>query len=306
MKDKKSQAALEFLITYGWVLIVSLIGISSLSFFGVMNPMKLLPDVCVVDVGFKCDDVNLKYIDVDFNENMGLVGIRLVNNFAKDISHAYVVIDPENEHCGGFFGVAAMPPFDPWKAGEARNTKFYLLKTVCESPQDCIDEFGSKYNACLSHLCFARGGECNSSSSIPEEYNCTIITGEEGYTCMDLGEDQEYCYDMVQMSDVDFVICDCAEGDCSYNCCYDTFAKGEHPEFPPGYQIDLLDYGQGFCPGYGNGGEPTCDTGADMSDIKYYTVEFTVFYKFKNANMFHTAHGKVKVANSGRTETLEN
>jgi uncharacterized protein (UPF0333 family) len=35
---KKSQAAMEFLMTYGWAIIVVLVAISALAYFGVLSP----------------------------------------------------------------------------------------------------------------------------------------------------------------------------------------------------------------------------------------------------------------------------
>ena len=41
---KKSQAAMEFLMTYGWALLIVIIVIAALVFFGLLNPDNLLPD----------------------------------------------------------------------------------------------------------------------------------------------------------------------------------------------------------------------------------------------------------------------
>ena len=43
---KKSQAALEFLTTYGWAFLIILIMIGALSYFGILSPSKLLPNRC--------------------------------------------------------------------------------------------------------------------------------------------------------------------------------------------------------------------------------------------------------------------
>ncbi len=44
--SKKSQAAIEFLSTYGWAFIVILIMIGALSYFGILSPSKLFPNNC--------------------------------------------------------------------------------------------------------------------------------------------------------------------------------------------------------------------------------------------------------------------
>lgn len=52
--NKRGQAALEFLATYGWAFIVILIVIGALAYFGVTSPAKLLPDRCNFGAEFSC------------------------------------------------------------------------------------------------------------------------------------------------------------------------------------------------------------------------------------------------------------
>jgi hypothetical protein len=49
---KKAQSALEFLTTYGWAFLVILIMIGALSYFGVLDPSRFLPDKCLFGAGF--------------------------------------------------------------------------------------------------------------------------------------------------------------------------------------------------------------------------------------------------------------
>ncbi len=44
MKNKKAQAAMEFLMTYGWAILVVLLAIGALAYFGVLDPSRLLPE----------------------------------------------------------------------------------------------------------------------------------------------------------------------------------------------------------------------------------------------------------------------
>lgn len=55
-KYKKAQMALEFLTTYGWAFLVIFIMISTLAYFGILNPSKLLPDRCTLGSEFECQD----------------------------------------------------------------------------------------------------------------------------------------------------------------------------------------------------------------------------------------------------------
>jgi len=53
---RKSQAALEFLMTYGWAILVVLVVIGALAYFGILNPEGLLPSRCTLQVGLLCVD----------------------------------------------------------------------------------------------------------------------------------------------------------------------------------------------------------------------------------------------------------
>ncbi len=56
MKNKKGQAAMEFLMTYGWAILVVLAAIAALAYFGVLSPDKFLPNKCNFPSGFGCVD----------------------------------------------------------------------------------------------------------------------------------------------------------------------------------------------------------------------------------------------------------
>jgi len=53
---KRAQAAMEFLMTYGWAILVVLIVISALAYSGVLDPSALLPDKCVFASGVICEN----------------------------------------------------------------------------------------------------------------------------------------------------------------------------------------------------------------------------------------------------------
>lgn len=47
MVNKRAQAALEFLMTYGWAILVVLAAIGALAYFGVLSPSNFVPERCV-------------------------------------------------------------------------------------------------------------------------------------------------------------------------------------------------------------------------------------------------------------------
>tara|TARA_Y100000310_G_scaffold336633_1_gene421709 strand:- start:852 stop:1337 length:486 start_codon:yes stop_codon:yes gene_type:complete len=52
--NKKSQAAMEFLMTYGWAILVVLAAIAALAYFGVLSPDQFLPEKCILSPGLSC------------------------------------------------------------------------------------------------------------------------------------------------------------------------------------------------------------------------------------------------------------
>ncbi|MEK6875834.1 MAG: hypothetical protein AABX34_06195 [Nanoarchaeota archaeon] len=52
--QKKSQAAMEFLMTYGWAILVVLAAIAALAYFGILSPEKFLPEKCILAPGLAC------------------------------------------------------------------------------------------------------------------------------------------------------------------------------------------------------------------------------------------------------------
>lgn len=78
---KKAQSALEFLTTYGWAFLVILIMIGALSYFGVLDPSKFLPDKCLFGAGLgSCQEFTVT------PGGNGDILFRLINNFGSAIT----------------------------------------------------------------------------------------------------------------------------------------------------------------------------------------------------------------------------
>ena len=71
----KSQAAMEFLMTYGWAILVVLVAIGALAYFGVLSPDKFLPAKCQLPAGIACTDFKIdssaSTIDVVLRNGLG-------------------------------------------------------------------------------------------------------------------------------------------------------------------------------------------------------------------------------------------
>ena len=83
MVNKRGQAAMEFLMTYGWAIMVVLVAISALAYFGVLSPDKFLPNKCFLEAGIGC---------TDFKVQEDSVTLVLQNGKGEDITISEIVI----------------------------------------------------------------------------------------------------------------------------------------------------------------------------------------------------------------------
>ena len=77
---KKGQAAMEFLMTYGWAILVVIVAIAALAYFGVRNPGRFLPESCNIAPGFSCN----------FQIQTSQVTVSLQNGLGQDLTNFYV------------------------------------------------------------------------------------------------------------------------------------------------------------------------------------------------------------------------
>jgi len=83
---KKAQSAMEFLMTYGWAILVVLIVISAFVYLGVLKPKQMIPRMCKIP-GFRCADQKLVY--------NGALYITLTNSFGLDVRVDYINFSSE-------------------------------------------------------------------------------------------------------------------------------------------------------------------------------------------------------------------
>jgi len=84
---KKSQAALEFIMTYGWAIMVVIVAIAALAYFGVLSPDRFLPSKCILQAGIACVD----HLAVDeFGPGNGYITVSIKNSLGYDISNVII------------------------------------------------------------------------------------------------------------------------------------------------------------------------------------------------------------------------
>ena len=80
---KKEQAALEYLVTYGWAILVVLVAIAGLAYFGVFSSDKFVPSRCILPPGISCMDFK---VENDASTGNGKITLRVQNNLGEDIA----------------------------------------------------------------------------------------------------------------------------------------------------------------------------------------------------------------------------
>jgi uncharacterized protein (UPF0333 family) len=94
--EKRGQAAMEFLMTYGWAILAAVIAIGVLAYFGVFSPGKYVTGNAVVNPPFYISAANAKVS----NGPYGGVQVAIKNNGGEDYLIQNVVIS----NCGTYAG----------------------------------------------------------------------------------------------------------------------------------------------------------------------------------------------------------
>ncbi len=77
MNFKRGQAAMEYLMTYGWAILVIVIVLAALLYLGIFTPIT--PEVCMMPAGINCQKTYLS----SANDN---IDVTLVNGLQKSIA----------------------------------------------------------------------------------------------------------------------------------------------------------------------------------------------------------------------------
>jgi len=80
--EKKGQASMEFLMTYGWAILAAVLAIGVLAYYGVFSPSKSLPDICTLSAPFGCDEYQVNATGVTIILQNGGGDTVMLNNFS--------------------------------------------------------------------------------------------------------------------------------------------------------------------------------------------------------------------------------
>jgi hypothetical protein len=117
--SKKGQAAMEFLMTYGWAILAAIIAIGVLAYFGAFNPGKLAGNQGIINTPFNLDAFKIEAatdtIIMEVTQNIG----SSINLFSDPAAGFYVdLVSPTAGTCN--VAVSAGDPVlttDQWTSG---------------------------------------------------------------------------------------------------------------------------------------------------------------------------------------------
>lgn len=79
---------MEFLLTYGWAIVVVVTAIAALAYFGVLDVDKYAPSMCTLPAGLSCLDHGVSY-DGNYNK----LELRVKNNLGFKIKITGIAIE---------------------------------------------------------------------------------------------------------------------------------------------------------------------------------------------------------------------
>ncbi|MGM5480361.1 MAG: hypothetical protein ACQESC_02790 [Nanobdellota archaeon] len=99
--SNRGQAALEFLTTYGWAFLVILVMIGGLSYFGVLDVSKFVPDSCKLDGNLECPTYALhnQSVELGIKNNFQSSDINVTEVKIKEVGQdSWITAEPTAPH----------------------------------------------------------------------------------------------------------------------------------------------------------------------------------------------------------------
>jgi hypothetical protein len=147
--NKRGQAAMEFLMTYGWAIVVVLAAIGALAYFGVLSPQKLLPErttfqAPLPNVDVAVIDRTANTVEIAFRNNKGVP----ITIDGTTTLTAGTGVTCANAVLSGTYNGAAIVPTG---VGETQipNGGSFLLKWDCDDLAT-LPDVGAKFKADIS------------------------------------------------------------------------------------------------------------------------------------------------------------
>lgn len=138
MISKKGQAAMEFLMTYGWAILAAIVAIGVLAYFGVFNPSRLAGSSAVINAplnipagGFNMLSNSAACGDSAATPTVDCITIQVIQNSGQTINATYANVTLTSGaigSCGNGTATIGVSPFEEksmsqttaWQSGTAK------------------------------------------------------------------------------------------------------------------------------------------------------------------------------------------
>lgn len=114
MHNRKGQAAMEFLMTYGWAILAAIIAIGVLAYFGVFNPSRLAGSTAVLNAPMNIPSGGFNILNDGCGGN-DCINIEVVQNVGSSITISSANITLTSGATGICADVTALPT--TWTSG---------------------------------------------------------------------------------------------------------------------------------------------------------------------------------------------
>ena len=117
--SKKSQAAMEFLMTYGWAILAAIIAIGVLAYFGVFNPSRLAGSTAVLNAPLNIPSGGFNIVNngADCGGN-DCISIQATQNVGQSITVSAATITLTSGAAGICADTTALP--SGWQSGTSQ------------------------------------------------------------------------------------------------------------------------------------------------------------------------------------------
>jgi uncharacterized protein (UPF0333 family) len=170
---KRGQAAMEFLMTYGWAIVVVLAAIGALAYFGVLSPNKLLPDRTTFTAPLPNVDNAL------ISQTANSVEIAFKNNKGVEITLPMTATVSGSSTCtsvaltGTYADAAGVQQPIVADTTRIQNGGGFLLTFTCDGAGDVAGPVGSKFKAdfVFPYTNFETGQLLSQTGSVEGKYS---------------------------------------------------------------------------------------------------------------------------------------
>lgn len=149
--SKKGQAAMEFLMTYGWAILAAIIAIGVLAYFGVFNPSRLAGSTAIINTPLNIPAGGFNIINDDAScAGNDCFNIEMTQSLGQSITVSSAIITLTS---GGTGSCTDATPPSSWTSGSSQTLNFNCGATTAFGSGDSIaGNIEIKYTAGSSSL----------------------------------------------------------------------------------------------------------------------------------------------------------